>query len=75
MDLGLFDSLFRSIRVAVLIFRTALREMPVLAIFTPQVATCTGEAQPEMAWDEMIEGGLFNRPNINDRRFAINDRI
>ena len=75
MGLGLLDGLFRSIRVAVLIFRTALGEMPVLAILTPQIATGTSEAQSEVAGDKMIKGRLFNRPNIYDRGFALNDRI
>lgn len=75
MGLGLFDGLFRSIRVAVLIFRTALGEMPVLTMFASQIATGTSEAQSEVAGDKMIKGRLFNRPNIYDRGFAINDRI
>ena len=75
MALSLLNDLFRSIRVAVLLFRTALGEMPVLTIFASEITTGTGDAQPEMAGKEMIERCLFYRTNINHRGFSINDCI
>jgi hypothetical protein len=49
--------------------------MPVLAIFTPEIATGTGDTEPEMTWEEMIERRLFNGANIHHRGFPINDAI
>ena len=50
-------------------------EMPVLAMFAPQVATRTGKTQPKMAGDEMVERRFFNWANIYNRRFPINNGI
>jgi hypothetical protein len=52
-------------------FKIFLRKVPVLAVFASQIATRTGETEPEMAWDEMVEGGFFNRAYINNRRLTI----
>ena len=49
--------------------------MPVLAIFTPQVATGTGEAKPVVPRRKVIKGSLFNWSYINDSRFSIDERI
>jgi hypothetical protein len=49
--------------------------MPVLAIFAPEVATGTGDAQSEMAGKEVIDRCFFNGSNIHNRRFPINDAI
>jgi hypothetical protein len=49
--------------------------MPVLTMFAPQIATGTSEAQPGVTRDKMIKGCLFNRPNIYDRGFPINNGI
>jgi hypothetical protein len=49
--------------------------MPVLTIFASEITTGTGDTQPEMAGEEMIERGFFNRANIHNRGFPINDGI
>ena len=56
-------------------FEPLLREMPVLAVFTSQVATRTGDAKPKMAGDEMVERCLFNGTDIDSSRIAIYESI
>jgi hypothetical protein len=63
------------IRVKIQFLKASLRKMPVLAIFAAEVTTGTGEAEPGVTGDEMIEGRFFNRANVNDSRFSIDDGI
>jgi hypothetical protein len=49
--------------------------MPVLAMFASQVATCTGDAEPEMAGEEVIERCLFDGAYINNGRFTIDKSV
>ena len=56
-------------------FEPLLREMPVLTVFTSQVATRTGEAEPKMAGDEMVDGSFLNGADIDDGRIAIDEGI
>jgi hypothetical protein len=49
--------------------------MPVLTIFAPQIATCTGKTQPEMAGDEMIKRCFFYRADIDNGGLSINNSI
>jgi len=56
-------------------FGPLLREMPVLTVFTSQVATRTGDAEPKMAGDEMVDRSFLNGADIDDRRIAIDEGI
>jgi hypothetical protein len=49
--------------------------MPVLAVFASQIATRTGDAEPEMAGDEMIKRSFFNRTDVDDGRSTIDKCI
>ena len=75
MVLCLPNDFGRRIGVIIQFLKTSLRKMPVLAIFAAEVATGTGEAEPGVTGDEMVERRLLNRSNVNDSRFSINDGI
>jgi hypothetical protein len=49
--------------------------MPVLTMFTSQIATRTCDAESEMARNEMVERCLFDGPDVNNRRLTINEGI
>ena len=49
--------------------------MPVLTVFTPEVAAWTGEAETGVARNEMVERSFFNGADINGAGFSVNDRV
>jgi hypothetical protein len=49
--------------------------MPVLAIFAAEVATGTGEAEPGVTGDKMIERCFFYGTDIHRTGFSIDDGI
>jgi hypothetical protein len=49
--------------------------MPVLTILASEITTGTGDTQSEMAREKMIKRCFFNRTNIHNRGFPINDGI
>ena len=55
--------------------KALLGKMPVLTMFTSEVATGTGDAEPEMTGNEMIDGSFLNWADINDRRITIDKTI
>ena len=56
-------------------FKAFLRKVPVLTVFASQIATCTGNAEPEMAGDKMVERGFFYGTDIDNRRFSIDKSV
>jgi|PlaIllAssembly_1097288.scaffolds.fasta_scaffold3152577_1 hypothetical protein len=55
--------------------KALLGEMPVLTVFTSEVATGTGDAEPKMTGDEMVDGSFLNGADIDDRRMVISQSI
>jgi hypothetical protein len=72
---GLLDNFTRSMGVMVQLLEAPLRQGPVMTIFTSQIATRTGDAQPKMPGDKMIERRLFNGTDIDGAGFPVDNRI
>jgi hypothetical protein len=56
-------------------FKTLLRKIPVLTMFAFQIAARTGETEPEMAGNEMVERCLFNGTYVNNGRLTIDKSV
>ncbi len=56
-------------------FKALLREMRVLAMLTSQIATRTGNTEPEMARDKVVKRRFFNGADINHGRLTIDQSI
>jgi hypothetical protein len=72
---GLLNNFIRGMGVVVQLLEAPLRQGPIMTILASQVATRTGDAQPKMAGDEMVERRLFNGTDIDGAGFPVDNRI